>query len=536
MWIKTVTAPKEDNAVNAFVAAHEGDVMGVLEGFDRVVFRGTLSSISYPQGMGAFIGSRKVLYKDYGRFAQDLSDRLKRHAQEVARREGRPFQYVASPSASKERIARDIAERDGVEEGLICVLSCVEPCRTISVRRDAAARRLELVAQERRCLHLYFYYLDATFGFMHVRLQTWLPMPIQVCVNGREYLGRRMKRAGIGFEQRENCFVRIDPRDLPRAQKLMNELESLNWPRVLDGFAKKANVLLSRGSGPGRALDLWGYYWTIRESEYATDVMFKDAARLKALYPHLVDHAMKRLDSREAMRFLGRRSNCRFDGEVTSDIRVRSEGMRIKHRVEENSIKMYDKQGSVLRVETTINNPRRLRVWRRVRRKGRWKMAWVAMRKGVADTKRRVASCRAANGRYLQALAWASPPPRPVHRTLDRVSVRVRDRDKDRWYRALRPVAPADAKVLAAVASGSFLLAGFSNRQLRHKLEMSEPDDPSERRRQASAVGRLLALMHAHGLITRIPQTRRWRVTSHGRQVITVSQRVRDADITALAA
>jgi hypothetical protein len=518
-----------DNAVNEFVAAHEADVMGVLEGFDRMVFRGTLSSISYPQGMGRFIGSRKVLYKDYGDFAQGLSERLKRHAQQMAQREGRPFEYVASPSASKERIARRIMDRDGIKEGLICVLSCVEPCRTISIRRNGKTRQLELMNQERRCLHLYFYYLDRTFGFMHVRLQTWLPMPIQVCINGREYLAQRMKQAGIDYEQRENCFVKID--DLPRAQELIDELERLNWPRTLDRYAHKANVLLLGSSG----LDLWGYYWTIRESEYATDVMFKDADKLKSIYPNLVDHAMKRLDSRDVMRFLGRRTQWRrFDGEVTSDIQVRSEGMRIKHRVEENSIKMYDKQGSVLRIETTINNPKRLRIWRKVKRRGKSKMAWAAMRKGVADTRRRVASCRAANHRYLQALASVPGPSQPVHRTLDRVSERVQN--KDRWFRALRPIAPTDAQVLAAIASGSFILSGFSNRQLRQKLAIPEAKDPLERKRQAAAVSRRLSLLHAHGLIVRIQQTRRWRVTGRGRELISVSQRVRDADITALAA
>jgi hypothetical protein len=527
LWIKTVTS-KEDNAVNEFVAAHQANVMGVLEGFDRVVFRGTLRSIAYPQGMGQFIGSRKVLYKDYGRFAQSLSDRLKKHAQRTAEREGRPFEYVASPSASKERMARRIMERDGIEEGLICVLSCVEPCRTISIRRNRRTRWLELVPQQRRCLHLYFYYMDRRFGFMHVRLQSWLPMPIQVCLNGREYLARRMKQAGMSFAQRENCFVRID--DLPRAQEMMKTLDTWNWPRTLDELARRANVLLCRGSG----LDLWGYYWTIRESEYATDVMFKDAAKLKAIYPHLVDHAMKRMDSWEVMRFLGRRSNRRFNGEVTSDIQVRSEGMRIKHRVEENSIKMYDKQGSVLRIETTINNPRRLKVWRKVRRRGRSTMAWVAMRKGVADTRRRNASCRAANDRYLQALAGASLPAQPVHRTLDRVSDRVQS--NQRWYRALRPVAPTDASVLAAIAGGSFVLSGFNNRQLRQKLGMIEFKDPPQRRRQAARTSRLLSLLHAHGLIARIPQTRRWRVTWRGRQIISVSQKVRGADVTALAA
>jgi hypothetical protein len=527
LWIKTVTN-EEDNAVNEFVAAHEADVMGVLEGFDRVVFRGTLSSISYPQGMGRFIGSLKVLYKNYGRFAEGLSDRLKKHAQQVAQRQGRPFEYVASPSASKEQIARRIMRRDGIEEGLICVLSCVEPCRTISIRRNRQMRRLELVNQERRCLHLYFYFMDQTFGFMHVRLQTWLPMPIQVCINGREYLARRMQQAGISHEQRENCFVRID--DLPKAQKMMDELERLYWPRLLDRFAHRANVLLRKSSG----LNLWGYYWTIRESEYATDVMFKDAARLKAIYPGLIDYAMKRLDSRDVMRFLGRRTDRRFNGEVSSNIQVREEGMRIKHRVEENSIKMYDKQGSVLRIETTINNPKRLKVWRKVKRRGRSQMRWVSMRKGVADTRRRTASCRAANERYLQALACATGPAQPVHRTLDRVSDRAHS--KNRWFRALRPIAPADAQVLAAIACGAFALSGFSNRQLRQKLALSEPDDPTQRKRQACAISRRLALLRAHELIARIPQTHRWRVTRRGRQVISVSQRVRHADVARLAA
>jgi hypothetical protein len=82
---------------------------------------------------------------------------------------------------------------------------------------------------------------------MHVRLQTWLPMPIQVCINGREYLACRMKQERIGFEQRENCFVRID--DLPRAQNLIDELESMNWPRVLDRLARSDRNWLNKEEG-----------------------------------------------------------------------------------------------------------------------------------------------------------------------------------------------------------------------------------------------------------------------------------------------
>ena len=196
-------------------------------------------------------------------------------------------------------MARGIAERDGIEEGLVCVLRCVEPCMSFSNRRDERGQ-FRFVSLERKCLHLYFYYMDREFGLMHVRLATWLPFGIQVCVNGREYLARRMKAAGIGFEQRDNCFVRID--DLPRAQRMTQELENRKWDRVLNMLSRRVNPL-------PRQLKLYGYYWSIRESEYATDVMFKDAAALQRVYPALVDHAIKRFSCRDVLRFLGRRTH-----------------------------------------------------------------------------------------------------------------------------------------------------------------------------------------------------------------------------------
>src|SRR5436190_23975641 len=113
--------------------------------------------------------------------------------------------------------------------------------------------------------------MDRDFGLMHIRLQTWLPFDIQICLNGREYLARQMARAGIGFEQRDNCFARID--DLPRAQRMMRRLEERKWAGLLGALARRVNPL-------PRRLNLFGYYWTVRESEYATDILFRDAASL----------------------------------------------------------------------------------------------------------------------------------------------------------------------------------------------------------------------------------------------------------------
>jgi len=382
-----------------FLQRHQDRVIGVLSGFDRVLFRGTLRSISYRDGMDIFLSSQHVLYKDFGVFVQRLSDRLKEHAQALARKQGRPFRYLPSPSISKEDIARRIIQEDGIEEGLICVLSCVEPCKSFTIRRDREARQLVLVPADRKCLHLYFYFIDRDFGLMHVRLQTWLPFTIQVCLNGREWLARQMDRAGIGYEQQDNCFTSIE--DVPQAQRIFDRLTERRWPRFLNALARRVNPWIA----PKGGLDLHGYYWSVRQGEYATDVMFQDAQSLSEVYPQLVDHAIQQFACQDILRFLGRRiMPSRFNGQVTSDIQSRPEGVRIKHRVEENSIKMYDKQGSVLRIETTINNPRRFKVRRMTTRTGQRRMGWIPMRKGVADMPRRVEISRAANERYLEAL------------------------------------------------------------------------------------------------------------------------------------
>ena len=491
-----------------------------------MLFRGTLRSLAYGDGVDRFLGAVGVRYKDFGGYCQSLTDKLVAHAQQVAVREGRPYVYVASSSASKEEIARGILQRNPVGEGLVCVLRCVEPCRSFSIRRNAQGR-FRFQASERKCLHLYFYYQDREFGLMHVRLATWLPFGIQVCLNGREYLAQRMRQAGMGFAQRDNCFVGLD--DLPRAQRMLSELETRDWSRLLGALARRVNPLLGAKSG----LNLRPYYWSVRESEYATDVMFKDSAALARLYPSLVEHAMRRFSCQDVLRFLGRRTSARFSGEVSSRRLTRVEGVRVKHRVEENSIKMYDKQGSVLRIETTINNPRRYKVRRSTRHNGVRAQRWIPMRLGVTDLPRRVDVSRAANERYLEALAVVDAPA-PVARLLDKVSRPVVK--EARPYRALRPISPQDARVFLAVLNGKFLLKGFTNRDLRDLLAVNAPCDKASARRASGRTTRLLRLLRAHGLIRKVSSTWYYRVTPAGHSTMTAALRIREADAAKLAA
>lgn len=501
-----------------FIEKYRDCIEGVLEGFDRVIFRGTLRSVSHKDGFGKYMNSQGILLKNFDTWAERCTKRLIQHIEGLAEAAGRPCQYLTSSAVSKEELARTIAVRDGVTEGLVCVLSCVEPCYSAEIRSDRATKKLQLIFTQRKCKFMYL--IDPTFGWMHIRIQTWIPFDVQVYINGRSYLQRQMDTAGIRYVQEGNCFTGIN--DLSKAQRLMDRLVTMNWPstlrRLLEPWwpASEAGLL---PEGPER------FYWTIRQSEVATDVMFKNAADLASIYPRLCRYAIVGLSCEDILKFMGK-SPSRLSGEVTSSCQKLVQGVRIKHQVATNTIKMYDKAGSVLRIETTINNPGTFRVFRGRLDQPDKNPQWRAMAKGVADIRRRMQVCLQANARYWAALACVGNDASTAA-VLDPVSRPVVQADKRE--RGLRPIGPDDAALFAAVMDGKNLLDGFTNGNLQTAMLPAPPKDETERRRRSNWTGRKLRLLRRHGLIGKIGARRLYRVTPKGHRVMGLALAIRQS-------
>src|SRR4029079_13471599 len=437
---------------------------------------------------------------------------------------GRPYEYLPSSSLSKEQLAREIIARDQIQRGLVCVFAAVEPCRTISVRPNRASKKLERLAQSRQCKHLYFYFVDQEFGLMHIRLQTWLPFNIQVCLNGRRWLGNKLQAAGIPFVQHDNTFTEIA--DLQRAQQFMDQLMQRDFARYLNALTKVISPLTRH---PEWKLPN-GYYWSFQEVETATDIMFRDGDSLSRLYPSLLKHAMLVCNSTDVLRFLGRRFNSTFKGEVSSNLRHRPEGLRVKHWVEENSIKMYDKALSVLRIETTINNPHRFQALRNSTRYGQPCRRWLRLRETRIGIRRLVQIARAANERYLQALSVVGEP-KPSHRILDPVSQPVQQ--QGRRVRPLQPISPRESRLFQAICQGRFILNGFRTKEL---CQLLPPPAELDLHRYARRIGRQLHLLRARGWIWKVAKTHYYRITNKGHEVMATAINFRAADIALLAA
>lgn len=215
----------------------------------------------------------------------------------MAAEAGCPYEYWSSWRISNEdRVRAVLGTRQPAGSTLLAIFGCQEGCQSFTVRGDRTTKRLRVVPLERRCTHLYFYYWDHDFGLMHIRVDTWLPLTLHVCVNGREWLAQQLRRPGVAFQQVDNCLLEVA--DLALAQRLLAHLETRIWARVLRVFAARVHPFLRRwGLGP--------YYWSLDESEYATDVLCRSVAALETIYPVLVDHATRHFRSPMGCAFSG---------------------------------------------------------------------------------------------------------------------------------------------------------------------------------------------------------------------------------------
>jgi hypothetical protein len=469
--------------VSSFEMVHRRAVVGKLTCFDRLIFKGHLTRLMPPAAFKVFLSGQGVLLKDFAGYATRTSEQVKAHVQELAAGAGRPYRYLAEATSKartgtgKEDIAREIAERDGIADGLVCVLATVEGCTSPTVRGNRETHRLEIVRRRRKCLHYYCYFAHPKLGLIHVRLQGWFPFECQVWCNGHAALAKALDARRIGYQLTGNAFTRLD--DLPAAQRLADGLATpRRWAGLLDSLTGQVNPILAMISAAG----FGGYYWVVDQAEVATDMTFRDRAAVEAIAPAIFDHASRTFGSEDVLRFLGRRPHPALQAEVGTSTRRREEGWRVKHRLGRNSIKVYDK-GTNLRVETTTNDPTQLRVWRSSERiVGRWgrrrtvrTRTLAPVRKGIANLRTIYQASKAANERYLDALAAAASHGQAVQR----VDALCRPRYLGvRRHGAFSPLSARDLTVFRAVLAGEHTLTGFANRDLTRRLHPKTPGRP----------------------------------------------------------
>jgi len=480
-------------------------IVGVISCFDRIVITGTLPEICHAQAMESLLRSKNIRLFDYTQFVEPLREEIRLHAERLAEESGLEVEFIRRRTFRKEDRVQEILEKRGTAPGLVHIFSALEPCTCFKPWHDKKTGKTTLRSSDGKCLHYYFYFLDPNLGLCFLRVPTWAPFRLQFYCNGHNLLAAQLKKAGLEFQLVDNVFVDLE--DLSQAQQLADHLRVDVLHRRLDGLARQYCPVLVHFRE--------GYHWSLMQVEYATDIIFKRPADLQPLYEVLVRTAVHTVKPENIATFLGRKLDARYEGEIGNDFHTRIEGTRIKHHMGSLSIKMYDKLGRVLRLETTANDVTVFRHHRRVEhRDGTWEMKIAPVKKSIYSLPALAELMGAANRRYLEFLSSLDDPTAGIQ-DLEKLSRQARD--GQRTYPGFNLFASSDLALFESLVRGEFQLHGFQNRDLQELL-------PG---RKSAAISRLLKRLRTHGLVKKVGRTYKYYLTRLGQRVILAGLKLR---------
>lgn len=484
-------------------------IAGVLSCYDRLVITGTLPGVCYPDGMTKWLNTRGIRIFDYPKFANTLRERVRDRAAALAAQAGITIQHVTSQHVRKEDIVARVLAQRGDAPGLVHVISAMESCNAYEPWHDKKTHKTFVRRDSGKCLHYYFYFMDARLGLIYLRVPTWAPFRLQFYCNGHNWLARKLTAAGIGYTLADNAFVRID--DWKRAQALADSFSPKQLHRTLDRYAKSC-CPVTKTFGQD-------YHWSLMQVEYATDIAFRSAATLGPLYEQLIRHSVLDVKAGQVARFLGRKITSSLAQEVDSKFATRIQGTCIKHHFGNCTLKMYDKHGIVLRIEVTANDVSCFKHHRKVEhRQGPPTRQIAPVKKTIyslLDLREILLGC---NRRYLTHLS-----------ALDDFSAGVRSLAKltkprkveDHKVKGLNFFAPDEQALLHAIQDPKGNIAGFRRGDLLGSVAMFSPTQLSRQLR------RLLDI----GVIKRVTGTYRYYLTKTGRSATAVAARLREDTI-----
>lgn len=503
--------------MNTFIQKFSEVIKGVVTGFDRIVFKGSILPLMHERGAMDFCGARGILNKDYKQWVQAQTETIVDDATRYAKEQcGSKVTHLTSSHVRKEALAHRRQREQAIESGLIGVWSAVEMCSSYKARFCASSGFPQLRRDWTKCKHLYFYFDHQDYGFMNVRLQTWFPYHIQFAMNGREWLRRSLEKEGCAFIAKGNKFVHID--DYALAQRLLDKQLDARWDKVLSDFLPAVFPAMKSVLGPHLS-----YYWTMWQSEWATDLIFPSARDIAPTTDTLMRHAFMTGNAENILRYLDRpltkagQPYASMNNEVMSRFMGFTDGARVRHWVDRNSVKIYNELNN-LRIEMTMNQPGMFQVHRRAqgdpdsapKRK-------MALRKGVADTPLRAQVSQEINDRYMEQLATCKNE-KTTRELFDTVCL---PKKKDgRRVRALAPTGK-DRALLQAISDPLFNVSGITNKALREQLRQKPDYDNRTEKQLRAKISRHLRLLRDHGLIRKTPRQRKYQLTAKGRELTT---------------
>jgi hypothetical protein len=490
-----------------FIKQHNDKIEGMISCFDRVILTGTVEGLGYAQGITNYFYANKIRIFDFTKWAEPFRDEIRQNAEKISKENNLKIEFIRKIKDFRkdERIEEIISQR-GDHPGLIHIFSAMETCFTYYPWYDKKKQKAFLKFNTGRCIHYYYYFIDPELGLCYLRVPTWAPFRLQFYFNGHNLLANKMEKENIDFVQIKNAFVKIE--DFQIAQELSDQIDVKKLHKVFDKAAHKYCPVIRNFPK--------GYHWSIAQAEYATDIIFKNHDDLAPIYEDIVRTCAHAVKADRISMFLGKKLTANFEGELGSRFVTRIEGNCISHFRDKTGIKMYDKFGIVLRIETYSNDITFFKHYRKVdHRDGTSTMKFAKMRKSIYSLNALGVAMIACNRRYLAFISEIDDPTNGI-RDVQKTSERIRE--NGRSYRGFNLFYGNDAEVFRIICRGEFSIYGFRNKDIRNHLPDSSPWQVSS----------ILKRLRIHGIIKKAGKSYKYYLTSLGKRIVATSLKLKE--------
>ena len=259
------------------------------------------------------------------------------------------------------------------------------------------------------------------------------------------------------------------------------------------------------------------FRWSIMQAEYSTDIIFKKQLDFQLFYQDLIYKVALSVKPDNISTFLGKKFSTQYLGETGNNfINSRILGTRIKHRKGDNYIKIYDKFGIILRIETTVNSVTDFQHFRQIDKKDGTKTTGIAkMKKSIYSLYALAQVLKASNHRYLEFISSFEDNTQGSKNLL-KVSEPVYS--ADRSLKGFNFFNQFDLKLIYSIARGEFLINGFRNKDIRIFFkELS-----------SSSISRILKRLLLHNIIKRAHKSYKYYLTTLGKAIIATALELKE--------
>jgi hypothetical protein len=336
--------------------------------------------------------------------------------------------------------------------------------------------------------HFYFYGLDEDFGPFFIKFCTYFPYNAKLCINGHEYVKRQLVKHGIAFEALDNGILScVNP---PRLQQLCDGLSA----HKIDTLLRKWLARLPHPFTPRDRAAGYRYNLSILQAEFSLTQVLDRPVCGRVFFEEVIRENLDIGRPDRVQLVFNRRVTKRTPGRFRT--RVLTEGVTPSLHIDykHSRIKQYHKEGRALRTETTINDPHDFGIGKRLSHLLALRRLGFQANRRLLDVQRISQDCATGEEAFQRVNG-------PVEVDGQRAS-------------ALRFADPVVQALFSALVVFRLLLRGFSNRDLRNHcapLLGIAPDDMTP-----GQMTYHLRRLRLHGLIERIPETHRYRITREG--------------------